>query len=90
MMMPQLLNNMLIYIYKACALVYVFFFFLLSTFSRHYLLDLMSVTPRNANYTGPGSRLCILRPELITAFCQVSNDILILTTLWNLFYMFHF
>ena len=22
--------------------------------------------------------------------CQVSNDILILTTLWNLFYMFHF
>lgn len=38
---------------------------------RHYLLDLMRVTPRDANYTGPGSRFCILRPELISAFCQV-------------------
>ncbi|KAG5539026.1 hypothetical protein RHGRI_019547 [Rhododendron griersonianum] len=37
---------------------------------RHYLLDLMRVTPRDANYTGPGSRFCILRPELISAFCQ--------------------
>lgn len=37
---------------------------------RHYLLDLMRVTPRDANYTGPGSRFCILRPELIKAFCQ--------------------
>ncbi|KAJ7949124.1 Clustered mitochondria protein-like [Quillaja saponaria] len=37
---------------------------------RHYLLDLMRVTPRDANYTCPGSRYCILRPELITAFCQ--------------------
>ncbi|PON86259.1 N-terminal acetyltransferase A, auxiliary subunit [Trema orientale] len=37
---------------------------------RHYLLDLMRVTPRDANYTGRGSRFCILRPELITAFCQ--------------------
>ncbi|KAK3223963.1 hypothetical protein Dsin_010988 [Dipteronia sinensis] len=37
---------------------------------RHYLLDLMRVTPRDANYTGAGSRFCILRPELITAFCQ--------------------
>ncbi|KAH7511505.1 hypothetical protein FEM48_ZijujUnG0007100 [Ziziphus jujuba var. spinosa] len=36
----------------------------------HYLLDLMRVTPRDANHTGPGSRFCILRPELITAFCQ--------------------
>ncbi|KAK9157001.1 hypothetical protein Scep_003575 [Stephania cephalantha] len=35
---------------------------------RHYLLDLMRVTPRDANYTGPGSRFCVLRPELITAF----------------------
>ncbi|KAH7570664.1 hypothetical protein JRO89_XS05G0152700 [Xanthoceras sorbifolium] len=40
---------------------------------RHYLLDLMRVTPRDANYTGPGSRFCILRPELITAFCQKSE-----------------
>ncbi|XP_008231340.1 PREDICTED: clustered mitochondria protein [Prunus mume] len=38
---------------------------------RHYLLDLMRVTPRDANFTGPGSRFCILRPELITAYCQV-------------------
>ncbi|OMO69795.1 Tetratricopeptide-like helical [Corchorus capsularis] len=37
---------------------------------RHYLLDLMRATPRDANFTGPGSRFCILRPELITAFCQ--------------------
>ncbi|OVA10333.1 Protein of unknown function DUF727 [Macleaya cordata] len=37
---------------------------------RHYLLDLMRVTPRDANYTGPGSRFCVLRPELVTAFCQ--------------------
>ncbi|KAF9665748.1 hypothetical protein SADUNF_Sadunf16G0156000 [Salix dunnii] len=37
---------------------------------RHYLLDLMRVTPRDANYTRPGSRFCLLRPELITAFCQ--------------------
>uniref|UniRef100_A0A2N9JBF9 Clu domain-containing protein n=1 Tax=Fagus sylvatica TaxID=28930 RepID=A0A2N9JBF9_FAGSY len=41
---------------------------------RHYLLDLMRVTPRDANYTGPGSRFCILRPELITAFCQSEGD----------------
>ncbi|XP_031373077.1 clustered mitochondria protein [Punica granatum] len=37
---------------------------------RHYLLDLMRVTPRDANHTGPGSRFCILRPELVTAYCQ--------------------
>ncbi|XP_074294610.1 clustered mitochondria protein-like isoform X2 [Silene latifolia] len=37
---------------------------------RHYLLDLMRVTPRDSNYTGPRSRFCILRPELISAFCQ--------------------
>ncbi|KAF8009776.1 hypothetical protein BT93_J0694 [Corymbia citriodora subsp. variegata] len=37
---------------------------------RHYLLDLMRVTPRDANHTGPGSRFCILRQELVTAFCQ--------------------
>ncbi|XP_019053360.1 PREDICTED: clustered mitochondria protein isoform X2 [Nelumbo nucifera] len=37
---------------------------------RHYLLDLMRVTPRDANYTGPGCRFCVLRPELVTAFCQ--------------------
>ncbi|KAI3444967.1 hypothetical protein Pfo_001632 [Paulownia fortunei] len=37
---------------------------------RHYLLDLMRVTPRDANYTGSGSRFCILRPELISGFCH--------------------
>ncbi|KAJ4978102.1 hypothetical protein NE237_008882 [Protea cynaroides] len=37
---------------------------------RHYILDLMRVTPRDANYTGPGSRFCVLRPELVAAFCQ--------------------
>ncbi|KAL3815048.1 hypothetical protein ACJIZ3_016316 [Penstemon smallii] len=42
---------------------------------RHYLLDLMRATPRDANYTGSGSRFCILRPELITAFfnAEVAN-----------------
>jgi len=38
---------------------------------RHYLLDLMRVTPRDSNYTGPGSRFCVLRPELVALFCQV-------------------
>ncbi|XP_077254113.1 clustered mitochondria protein-like [Tasmannia lanceolata] len=37
---------------------------------RHYLLDLMRVTPRDANYSGPGSRFCVLRPELIASFCK--------------------
>ncbi|KAL5177436.1 Clustered mitochondria protein [Glycine soja] len=39
-------------------------------FERHNLSLHSSVTPRDANYTGPGSRFCILRPELITAYCQ--------------------
>ncbi|PIA53471.1 hypothetical protein AQUCO_00900217v1 [Aquilegia coerulea] len=37
---------------------------------RHYLLDLMRATPRDANYTGPQSRFCVLRPELVAAFCE--------------------
>ncbi|KAL8555488.1 hypothetical protein ACS0TY_003336 [Phlomoides rotata] len=40
---------------------------------RHYLLDLMRVTPRDENYTGKGSRFCILRPELIIAFCHAES-----------------
>ncbi|TKY68163.1 Clustered mitochondria protein [Spatholobus suberectus] len=40
---------------------------------RHYLLDLLRVTPRDANYTGPASQNCILRSELITAFCQAQT-----------------
>ncbi|KAL9275941.1 Clustered mitochondria protein-like protein [Drosera capensis] len=38
---------------------------------RHYLLDLMRVTPRDANFLGPRSRFCILRPELVAAFSQL-------------------
>ncbi|KAJ0987073.1 hypothetical protein J5N97_005429 [Dioscorea zingiberensis] len=37
---------------------------------RHYLLDLMRVTPRDANYPGSESRFYILRPELIASFSQ--------------------
>ncbi|KAI5068426.1 hypothetical protein GOP47_0016771 [Adiantum capillus-veneris] len=37
---------------------------------RHYILDLMRTTPRDANYTGPGFRHAVLRPELVAAFCQ--------------------
>ncbi|KAM3686268.1 hypothetical protein ACJW31_11G185500 [Castanea mollissima] len=44
---------------------------IVSSDDRHYLLDLMRVTPRDANYIGLGSRFCILRPERITAFCQL-------------------
>lgn len=35
----------------------------------------MRTTPRDANFTGLGSRLCVLRPELIAAFCQVSRSL---------------
>ncbi|KAH9321375.1 hypothetical protein KI387_016014 [Taxus chinensis] len=41
---------------------------------RHYLLDLMRTTPRDANYTGLGSRYCVLRPELVASFCQVESQ----------------
>lgn len=41
---------------------------------RHYLLDLMRTTARDANYVGPGSRYCVLRPELVAAFCQVEGE----------------
>ncbi|KAK7405463.1 hypothetical protein VNO78_06781 [Psophocarpus tetragonolobus] len=37
---------------------------------RHYLLDLLRATPRDANYIGPASQNCILRSELITSFCR--------------------
>ncbi|KAK4756668.1 hypothetical protein SAY87_006795 [Trapa incisa] len=40
---------------------------------RHYILDLMRVTPRDANFTGPGSQFFILRPELVTAYCQAQG-----------------
>ncbi|CAA6661589.1 unnamed protein product [Spirodela intermedia] len=41
---------------------------------RHYLLDLMRVTPRDANYIGPQFRFCVLRPELVTSFCQAEAE----------------
>ncbi|GBG58709.1 hypothetical protein CBR_g110 [Chara braunii] len=37
---------------------------------RHYILDLMRTSPRDNHYTGPNSRLCVLRPELVASFCQ--------------------
>ncbi|XP_064959485.1 clustered mitochondria protein-like isoform X2 [Musa acuminata AAA Group] len=37
---------------------------------RHYLLDLMRVTPRDVNYIGPVHRFCVLRPELVASFCE--------------------
>ncbi|KAJ4753110.1 hypothetical protein LUZ62_087515 [Rhynchospora pubera] len=37
---------------------------------RHYLLDLMRVTPRDSNYTGPEHRFSVLRPELISSFIE--------------------
>lgn len=55
----------------------------------------MRVTPRDANYTGPGSRFCVLRPELVTAFCQVQLSLLrfgfwmyshLNSEEWNLFF----
>ncbi|KAK8914116.1 Clustered mitochondria protein [Platanthera zijinensis] len=40
---------------------------------RHYLLDLMRVTPRDVNYNGSGSRFCVLRPELVSSFIEVES-----------------
>ncbi|XP_078166356.1 tetratricopeptide repeat (TPR)-containing protein isoform X2 [Carex rostrata] len=37
---------------------------------RHYLLDLMRVTPRDSNYKGPEHRFSVLRPELISSFIE--------------------
>ncbi|KAJ3694660.1 hypothetical protein LUZ60_000037 [Juncus effusus] len=37
---------------------------------RHYLLDLMRVTPRDSNYMGPEHRFSVLRPELISSFIE--------------------
>ncbi|XP_024538093.1 clustered mitochondria protein [Selaginella moellendorffii] len=42
--------------------------------NRYYILDLMRTFPRDVNYTGPGSRLSVLRPELIAAFCQAESQ----------------
>ena len=40
------------------------------TDDRLYLLDLMRLTPRDANFQGTATRLLVLRPELIAAYCR--------------------
>ncbi|AQK54770.1 tola protein homolog1 [Zea mays] len=40
---------------------------------RHYILDLMRVTPRDSNYIGQGHRFCVLRPELIASFVEAES-----------------
>ncbi|KMZ58332.1 hypothetical protein ZOSMA_7889G00010, partial [Zostera marina] len=35
---------------------------------------LMRATPRDVNFNGPNSRFCVLRPELITSFCQTEAE----------------
>ncbi|VAI60166.1 unnamed protein product [Triticum turgidum subsp. durum] len=37
---------------------------------RHYILDLMRVTPRDSNYIGLQHRFCVLRPELVASFVE--------------------
>ncbi|KMZ59783.1 hypothetical protein ZOSMA_6524G00010 [Zostera marina] len=34
----------------------------------------MRATPRDVNFNGPNSRFCVLRPELITSFCQTEAE----------------
>lgn len=38
---------------------------------RQYFLDLVRLTPRDSNSEGPHSKLHVIRPELLAAFCQV-------------------
>ncbi|KAL6633659.1 hypothetical protein ACP70R_026330 [Stipagrostis hirtigluma subsp. patula] len=40
---------------------------------RHYILDLMRVTPRDSNYIGQEHRFCVLRPELVASFVEVES-----------------
>ncbi|KAM0876493.1 hypothetical protein ACQ4PT_036120 [Festuca glaucescens] len=40
---------------------------------RHYILDLMRVTPRDSNYIGLQHRFCVLRPELVASFVEVES-----------------
>ena len=46
---------------------------------RHYILDLMRVTPRDSNYMGQEHRFCVLRPELVASFVEVSSSHALLT-----------
>jgi hypothetical protein len=41
---------------------------------RHYILDLMRVTPRDSNYIGQEHRFCVLRPELVSSFVEASSS----------------
>eukprot|EP00271_Cylindrocystis_brebissonii_P000725 TRINITY_DN10955_c0_g1_i1.p1 TRINITY_DN10955_c0_g1~~TRINITY_DN10955_c0_g1_i1.p1 ORF type:complete len:1987 (+),score=538.25 TRINITY_DN10955_c0_g1_i1:283-6243(+) len=43
---------------------------ILGSDDRRYLLDLVRLTPRDANYKGQGSRLCAIRPELLEEYCK--------------------
>jgi protein TIF31 len=40
---------------------------------RHYILDLMRVTPRDSNYMGLEHRFCVLRPELVASFVEAES-----------------
>jgi hypothetical protein len=40
--------------------------------NRHYILDVMRVTPRDAIYIGLQHRFCVLRPELVASIVEVS------------------
>ncbi|XP_015689234.1 clustered mitochondria protein [Oryza brachyantha] len=40
---------------------------------RHYILDLMRVTPRDSNYIGLQHRFCVLRPELVASFIEAES-----------------
>ncbi|CAL4885019.1 unnamed protein product [Urochloa decumbens] len=40
---------------------------------RHYILDLMRVTPRDSNYIGQEHRFCVLRPELVASFVEAES-----------------
>ncbi|TVU03835.1 hypothetical protein EJB05_50605 [Eragrostis curvula] len=40
---------------------------------RHYILDLMRVTPRDSNYIGQENRFCVLRPELVSSFVETES-----------------
>uniref|UniRef100_A0A0D9VK91 Clu domain-containing protein n=1 Tax=Leersia perrieri TaxID=77586 RepID=A0A0D9VK91_9ORYZ len=40
---------------------------------RHYILDLMRVTPRDSNYIGLQHRFCVLRPELVASFIEAQS-----------------
>ena len=44
------------------------------TDDRLYLLDLMRLTPRDANFQGTATRLRVLRPELVAAYCKDRAD----------------